>query len=295
MAELLLVANPKRRRRRRKMTAKQRKYFGKRRSHRRRKHAVVAVAPRRRRRRRHTGVARRRRARPSGARAAQGYVVGTKRIRRLKLNPHRRHHRRRHRNPFTLGGVTSAFLPTLKAGGWGAAGGLANDAGWGFVSSLITTNLPTVATYLTNPYVGFLAKAFNAVLIGRLGGMVASGRAQQLAVGAMTCVVHDFLKTTLESMMPTVFGTGGTLALGGLGDPDPGLRFGAYISGLGGSAPIVGTLTNPNVFSPGRSTMGPFGAYYSGAGGGAGAGDTGVFQDDSMGEGIYDWISQGAH
>lgn len=247
MAELLLVSNPRRRRHRnakkrpkkhhrrgpRKMTAKQRKYFGKKGSGR--------------------GRARRRRAWPKGARPVGGYVVGGKRIRRYKLNPHRRRrHRntrrryhRRHRNPFGLGGVTRSFMPTLRAGGWGAVGALGNDAGYGLVVGIINSNMPTLGSYLQNPYVGFFAKAVNAVLVGTLGGKLLRGRGQQLAVGAMTVVTHDFLKSLLVTMAPTLFGPGGTISLGSYVS-----GFGSYVSGLGGAAPIVGTATVPQAYLP---------------------------------------------
>jgi hypothetical protein len=261
MAELLLVANPKRRRKlsRKQIAAgfggKRRRKHRKARKHvaRRRRHVARAAAPRRRRRR------------PSGARPAMGYVVGKKRIRRLKLNPHRRHrYRRRHSNP-SLRGITSAFMPTLKAGGWGAAGALANDAGYGLVSGLLVNNLPSVGQYLSNPYVGFFAKAFNAVIVGALGGKVLRGRGRELAVGAMTVVTHDFLKSLLVQMAPGMFGPGGTLALG------------SYLSGLGGSAPIVGTATVPQAYLP----FSGMGSYLSGDS--SGTTNSGQFTDDITG------------
>jgi hypothetical protein len=259
MAELLLVSNPKRRRRRRKMSALQRKYFGKRR----RKHHAHRARRRNPRRVHRAHRVHRRRRRPSGARPAQGYVVGRKRIRRLKLNPHRRRYRR-HRNPMSIRGVTGAFMPTLRAGGWGALGALGNDAGYGLVVGLINSNLPTVGSYLTNPYIGFLAKAFNAVLVGSLGGKILRGRGRELAVGAMTVVTHDFLKSLLQGMAPTIFGPGGSVPLG------------AYLSG---SAPIVGTATVPQAYLP----FSGMGSYLSGPGGSGQAEPAGVYSDDTMG------------
>lgn len=266
MAELLLVANPKRRRRRRKLSAKQvaAGFGGKRHKRRRRRTsgrrrrrhvARVAAAPRRRRRRRGGGGARR---------PVMGYVQGTKRIRRRKLNPHRRHRHRRHRNPLGLGGVTSAFMPTLKAGGWGALGALGNDAGYGLVSGLINTNMPTIGTYLTNPYVGFLAKAFSGVVVGTLGGHLLKGRGRDLAVGAVTVAAHDFLKSLLQGMAPTIFGPGGSIALG------------SYLSG---SAPIVGTATVPQAYLP----FSGLGAYMSGGSGSVDAAGSGQYVDDTTG------------
>lgn len=262
MAELLVVANPRRRRkhkaRRRKMSALQRKYFGKK-TRRRRRRAVAAAPVRRRRKRYHRARGRVRRF-PGGARAARGYTVGTKRIRRRKLNPHRRRHFRRHRNPMSIRGITSAFMPTVKAGGVGAVGALALDGAWGFV----TFNLPQVAGYLTNPYVALIAKYGMAIAVGTLGGKLMRGKGRELAVGGATVVTHDFLKTLLQQMAPTIFGTGGSFPLGGLG---------AYLSG---SAPIVGTATFPKTYMP----FSGMGAYLSGPADGAGAG---VYVDDAAG------------
>jgi hypothetical protein len=244
MAELLLVANPKRRRRR-KMSALQRKFFGggKRRRkaraahHRRRRSAApVAVAPRRR-RRRHAHVARRRHT--------------------VRANPHRRHHYRRRSNPFSVKGFTGQIMPTVKAGAVGAAGALGLDALWGLVSGNAT-----LSPYLSNQYVGLLAKAVGAVAIGTLGGHLLKGKGRDLAVGAMTVTTHDFLKALLESSMPTIFGAGGSLPLG------------SYLSG---SAPIVGTATVPQAYLP----FSGVGSYLSGPGGQQDS--AGVYTDDIIG------------
>ncbi|MGH8336548.1 MAG: hypothetical protein ACRETL_06985 [Gammaproteobacteria bacterium] len=256
MAELLLVSNP--RKRKRKMTAKQKKYFGKKRkAHRRRKVAPVAAAPRRRRRKARTHK------RPANARREVGYAVGNAPIRRRKLNPHRRHHARRHRNP-SLRNITGQLMPTVKAGAWGAAGALGLDVLWG----LVVGNLPSIATYIANPYVGFAAKAAGAVVVGSVGGHLAKGKGRELAVGAMTVVTHDFLKTLLQGMAPTIFGVGGSLPLGaylsGAGSP---AGLGAYLSG---SAPIVGTATIPQAYLP-----------FAGSSGASGS--DGVYAEDHMG------------
>jgi hypothetical protein len=226
MAELLLVSNPKRRRRRRKMTAKQRRYFGKKRrratSHRRRRR-TVAAAPRRHRRRR-----------------AVAHV--TRRRRRNPVHHHRRRYRR-HRNPLSLGGFTGRIMPTAKAGLTGASGALMLDAAWGFLAGM-----PALAPYLGNQYVGFAAKGVTAVAVGALGGKILRGKSQELATGAMTVVVHDFLKALLQSTFPSLFGPGGSVPLG------------SYLSG---SAPIVGTATVPQAYLP-------FGSYLSGSDDGSG-------------------------
>lgn len=263
MSELVLVSNPRHRRKSRKsrkgrMPAGLARYWAKHRRgrktkthHRRRPHHTARVTTHRRHRRR-----------PSGARSAVGYVVGTRSIRRRKLNPHHRLHYRRHPNP-SMRGFTGAIMPTVKAGAWGAAGALGLDALWG----LLYPRLGTFRTYLANPYVGFAAKAVGAVGVGALGGKLLRGRSRELAVGAMTVVTHDFLKTLLQGLAPTIFGAGGSLPLG------------AYLSG---SAPIVGTATIPQSYLPfsgGRAGPG-FGMYLHGANSGT---QNAPYSDDAMG------------
>jgi hypothetical protein len=263
MAELLLVSNPKRRRkksRKGRMPAGLKKYWAARRA--------GGKTKRKHHRRR---VARVSRKRGGGRRrAVLGYTVGSRKIRRRKLNPHRRHRARyRRRNP-SLRGLTGQIMPTIKAGAWGASGALGLDVLWG----LITTNLPSLAAYLTNPYVTFLAKAAGAVGVGTLGGHLARGKGKDMAVGAMTVVTHDFLKSLMVQMAPTIFGPGGSLALGsylsgGMGMYEnvmPG-TFGSYLSG---AAPIMGTATIPQAYLP-----------FSGSSGSSDG--AGVYSDDRMG------------
>lgn len=266
MSELLVVANPKRRRRRRrKLSAKQiAAGFGgkrhKRRSHRRhrsRRRHVVAAAPRRHRRRRHSGGVRR---------PAVGYTVGTKRIRRRKLNPMRRHRYRRHRNPsMSMGGIKSSIMPTVKDGFTGALGALGLDVLWGFVAGNAT-----IGAYVSNQYVGFAAKLLGAVLVGAVGGKVMRGKGRELAVGAATVAEHDFFKSLLQTMAPTIFGAGGSVPLG------------AYLSG---SAPIVGSTSVPQTYLP-------FGAYLSGNAGEMNASD-GQMHSDTMG--MDPWGAEGRY
>lgn len=263
MAELLVVGNPRRRRRKRghrkgRMPAGLRRYWAaKRRGHK-------SVRRHRRRRSAVARVHRRRRRSSGGRRSAVGYTIGTRRIRRRKLNPHRRRYRLRHRrNPsFSVRGITGQVMPTIKAGGVGALGALGLDVAWG----LVNNQLPTFAAYLTNPYVGYAAKAVMAVGVGALGGKVLRGKGTAMAVGAMTVVTHDFLKSLLQGMAPTMFGPGGSLPLG------------AYLSG---SAPLVGTAAFPTAYLP-------FGAYLSGATGQTDG--SGTYTDDAMG--FDPWNSQ---
>lgn len=173
-------------------------------------------------------------------------------------NPLRRFRRRRHSNP-SFRGVVGGIMPTVKAGLVGAGGALALDAVWGRFG-------PMLPSSLSNTYVQFAVKALLASAIGMFGGKILRGKGRDLAVGAMTVATHDLLKTTLQQAMPTVFGTGGPLALSG---------YGTYLSG---SAPIVGTATFPRTYSPRMNTSG-FGTYLSGDN----ASGSGMYCDDAMG------------
>jgi hypothetical protein len=258
MSELLLVSNPKRRRKKAKrsrkgrMPAGLRKYWASRRA--------GKSAPRKRRRK--ARASRRRRSSGGKRHAVLGYTVGTRKIRRRKLNPHRRRHHYRRRNP-SFGSMTNSIMPTVKAGAWGAGGGLALDVVWG----LITANFPSLIAYLTNPYITFLAKMGGAVAVGTLGGHLLKGRGRDLAVGAATVTTHDFLRSQLLTLAPTIFGPGGALPFGAYlssnGAPD---YMGAYLSG---AAPIMGTATIPQAYLP-----------FSGS---SGMSDGNMYTDDRMG------------
>lgn len=206
-----------------------------------------------------------------------------KRRRKARRNPHRRHrsrrhnphryHRRRHRNPsyrrrhrrhsnpMSLSGFKGMVKPVLKEGFVQAGGALALDALWGYLNP----KLP--ASIQGSPYLAFAVKCLAAIGVGVVGGKVLRGRARDLAVGGVTVAAHDMLKSLLQTNMPSVFGSGGTLALSGYG------HMGAYLSG---SAPVVGTATFPRTQTVPRTQ---FGAYLSGDN----ASGAGVYTDDCMG------------
>jgi hypothetical protein len=264
MAELLLVSNPSKRggrkmkrKHKRKMSALQRKYFG---GKRHRKHTMKATPKRRRHKRRHHTAA---------------VMENPKRRRHRKQNPHHRAKYRRKRNP-SFGSIGASIAPTVKAGAWGAAGALGLDVLWG----LLIGQLPSIGAMLANPYIGFAAKALGAVAVGSVGGHLARGKGRELAVGAMTVVTHDFLKTTLQGLAPTIFGVGGSLPLGAYLSDGGGTGYAGY-SGMGtylsGAAPIVGTASIPQAYLP-----------FAGSSGTSGNQD-GVYQEDRMG--IDSWTS----
>jgi hypothetical protein len=151
----------------------------------------------------------------------------------------------------------------LKDGFIAAGGALMLDAAWGYINP----KLPT--TIASSPYLQFAVKCLAAIGVGFIGGKVLKGKARDLAVGGVTVAAHDMLKGLLQSSMPTVFGSGGSLALSGYG------HMGAYLSG---SAPVVGTAAFPRA-STVPATQ--FGAYLSGATGMTDG--AGVYVDDCMG------------
>jgi hypothetical protein len=219
---------------------------------------MLVSNPKRRRKRKHA----RRRSNPHRRRAHRRH------------NPHRRHRRRnphmrvrryrRHRNPsFSVGSIKGMIKPVLKEGFIGAAGAIGLDAVWGYVNP----KLP--ATIASSPYLQFAVKCLVAIGVGTLGGKLLRGRGRDLAVGGVTVAAHDMLKNVLQTSLPTVFGSGGSLALSGYG------HMGAYLSG---SAPIVGTATFPRTQT---AVVPGFGAYLSGSTGMTDG--AGVYVDDQMG------------
>ncbi len=152
--------------RKRKMSALQRKYFGKgrktttkRRSNPRRKKASAKRRP------------------------AVGYVTGTKRIRRRKLNPRAgRRSRRRRSNPrFSVSGITSQFMPAL----FGAGGALALDVALGYLP------LPEK---LKTGYARHAVRIVGAVGLGFLANKFLRGRGRAMGEGALTVAVYGLLK-----------------------------------------------------------------------------------------------------
>lgn len=196
--------------------------------------------------------------------------------RRRRRNPHRAHRRRRnpsyrrrrHSNP-SLRGITSQFMPTVKQSFVGAGGALINDFLYGFLSPYMTSFLGTLGG--AAPFLQYGFKLVTALGAGYVGGMLKLN-SRALAEGAATVATHDFLKAQLQSLAPTIFGSGGTLALSGYSG------LGAYLSG---SAPVVGTATFPATYLPQHQPV-QMGAYLSGSSGMA-DGESGMYNADSMG------------
>lgn len=183
-------------------------------SHKRRRRRAhkASAAPRRRRRRSHGGK----------RRPAVGYVVGSKRIRRRKLNPRRRY-RRRHNPRFSVAGITGQLMPAV----WGGLGGIANDVGFGYVSGF----LPAM---FQSGYGKSGAKIANALLIGWIARKFLGARGAQVAHGALTVAVYQLLKDVTVQFAPTLPGLGDYEQItipdtGNIAGYVPGTTVGAYL------------------------------------------------------------------
>lgn len=178
----------------------------------------------------HKSTARRtRRRRSSGGsrRPATGYVAGSGKIRRRKLNPRSR--RRRHRrNP--LGGLSvNSVIGQLVPAAYGAGGAIALNLALSYLPlpDMLKTGWPRHVTRLAGAMaVGWAAKKF-------LGGP----RASAVGFGALTVVVYDIVKGLIATASPEIGARLGdfedvTLEDGGFIDPAPPIRgFGAYLEG----------------------------------------------------------------
>lgn len=203
---------------------------------------------------------------------------------RARKNPHRRRRHHARKNPFrrmryrsrsnpSLRGLPGQFMSTLKGSFVGAGGALINDVLFGLANPYIASFLGTAGG--AAPFIQYGVKLLTAMAAGYLGGF-AKFNSGQLSEGAAIVATHDFLKSQLQGMAPSLFGAGGTLALSGYSG------LGAYLSG---SAPIVGTATFPATYMPNQQPM-QMGAYLSGSSGMA-DGESGMYNSDSMGCDYY--------
>lgn len=188
--------------------------------------------------------------------------------RRARRNPH--HRRRVRRNPSFAGLSLRSAMPIAKEGLWGATGALGLDWAYGLTAPYLPTSLTSNAQIA--PFVQFLFKEVLAVGVGWAGGKLLRGKGRDLAVGAATVATHDFMKSTLQGMAPSIFGAGGMFALSGYSG------LGAYLSG---SAPLVGTATFPQTYLPQTQGQPGLGYYLHGSSGMSDG--NGLYQDDAMG------------
>jgi hypothetical protein len=175
-------------------------------SKKRRRRAVKAKSVTRRRRRRGGGV----KHYVSGA-----YKVGNGRVRRWKVNPRRRHSRRRSNPRFSVSGITSQLMPAA----YGAAGGIALDVALGYIP------LPAM---LKTGYVKHATRIVGALGIGWAARKFLRGKGNAVAAGALTVAMYGLLKDVIVQFAPSVKGLGDyeEISIDSTAD-----QLGAYLSG----------------------------------------------------------------
>jgi len=169
-----------------------------------------------------------------------------------RANPHYRHHRRRHRNPSLLGGGGLSIANQAKAGLVGALGGLGLDFLWYYSSTYLPASVTAPSTASSMNYFGILARALGAVLIGVVGNKVLKGKGAALATGAMTVVIHDALKLTVQNAGIPLAGLGSYVG------PSPVVAYGAPAVGY----PMIGTGIPMTNAGPNASHMGVYASGY---------------------------------
>jgi hypothetical protein len=159
----------------------------------------------------HKSTARRRRRSSSAARRpAQGYVVGSGKIRRRKLNPRGSRRRRYRRNPIGLpsvGGIVGQLVPAA----YGAAGAAALNIGLSYLPlpEAVKTGWPRHAVRLVGAFgLGWAARKF----LGARGNAVATG--------ALTVAMYDILKQVINGVSPEIGVRLGEVEDVSLGDDD---------------------------------------------------------------------------
>ena len=139
---------------------------------------------------------RKRRSTKGKRRAAQGYVVGTRKIRRRKLNPRVRHRRRYRRNPMglpSLGSITSQ----LTAAGIGAAGAIGLNVALSFIP------LPDA---LKTGYVRHGVRLASALVLSMLAKKFLGAKPwiNTATAGALTVIVYDIGKAVIQTASPEI-------------------------------------------------------------------------------------------
>lgn len=145
------------------------------------------------RRRRHTARRRNPRKVYAKRRKAIGYVVGSGKIRRRKLNPHSRR-RRVHRNPSLLGALSpSNILGQLVPAAYGAGGAIILNVGLSYLP------LPDM---LKTGWGRHAVRLGGAMLVGWGARKFLGERGKAVGFGALTVVVYDILKGLITTASP---------------------------------------------------------------------------------------------
>jgi hypothetical protein len=204
--------------------------------------------------RRRTKKSHRRRARNSRRRtrrAAGGFRIRRtrhKNPRRYKRrarhrNPRRYHHRKRHRNPLSVSGLKGVLMPAAI----GAAGGLALDVAWNYLSPYVPASISG------SPYLIAAAKIAAAVGIGMLARkFLGRDKGNAVMAGAVTIQVYSLASFALAGKVPGLSGLGAYMGprLSGLGSPNPA----PYLNGLGRlrRTGVIGHPSSLSAYMPGQ-------------------------------------------
>ena len=189
---------------------------------------LLLINPRgKRRKKSHRRRARNARRRPR--RAAGGFRIRRRRHknprsrRRRHRNPRRHHARRRHRNPISMSGIKGVLLPAAM----GAAGGLALDVAWNYLSPYVP------ATFTSSPYLIAAVKIAAAFGIGMLARkFLGSDKGNAVMAGAVTIQLYSAASFALAGTLPGLSGLHAYLpgsSMNGLGTPNPAV----YLNGVG--------------------------------------------------------------
>jgi hypothetical protein len=192
-------------------------------------------------RRKHHRAKRRHNPRGGARRAStRGYTVGTRKIRRLKLNP--RHRRRR--NPINLRGIGGQLMPAAL----GAVGGVALDVTMGYVIPQTWYPVSLATGY------GLHATRIAASLgLGWAARRFLGARGAAIANGALIIATYGLIKYAAVQFAPTLPGLSGT--------DDVTVDTGNLTSGGGAGAYMRGYLPDG---SRARGAGGRVGAYLHG-------------------------------
>jgi hypothetical protein len=181
-------------------------------------------------RRRRVKKSHRRRAKNSRRRHAGGFRIRRRRVKNPRSHKRRRHrnpimrkrYRRRHRNPMSASGIKNAIVPAL----FGAAGGVAVDYAFQFVSPYLPTSL-TTGVYVVP--VMKLATAFGLGLAARK--FLGNEKGNAVMAGALAIQTYNLIASVL----------GGTAGLAG---------FGAYLTPNAPSQPYTSSVSRNGLGSP---------------------------------------------
>src|SRR5271170_6324449 len=217
---------------------------------------LLLINPRRRAKKSHRRRARNMRRRPR--RAAGGFRIRRRRhknprrhrARARRRNPRMRHHRRRHRNPISMSGIKGVLIPAAI----GAAGGMALDVAWNYLSPYVP------ATFTSSPYLIAAVKIAAAFGLGMLAKrFLGADKGNAFMAGAITIQLYSAASFALSGTIPGLSGLHAYLpgsSMNGLGSPNPA----PYLNGVGRlrRTGVVGR-SSLSAYMPGMAGLGALG------------------------------------